>query len=260
MEKNTKKSDKLGSKEPRETSGKSPSFQVDDIVSVDLSSHCKVYQKRLLGVVVDVIKRHPRKDGVKGELMWGVPWEGPYPLVQVYVPSIVSSEYRGEDGHYYLTGKDIKKGRIVLSDKKLVAPKTKFKVGDRIAFEGCIRGQLRIVAATVQSLPSITNVHIGIRYDGDKKSDDLRYEPESNYLPLDEAKEELARLKAVVKDNEMEIEHRMQIAIDALVGANEALKRDNADLDIFLTANKKLSKKLKKAIIDTVGSVGGEWD
>ena len=167
---------------------------------------------------------------------------------------------RYEDGHYYLTGKDIKKGRIVLSDKKLVAPKTKFKVGDRIAFEGCIRGQLRIVAATVQSLPSITNVHIGIRYDGDKKSDDLRYEPESNYLPLDEAKEELARLKAVVKDNEMEIEHRMQIAIDALVGANEALKRDNADLDVFLTANKKLSKKLKKAIMDTVGSVGGEWD
>ena len=67
-------------------------------------------------------------------------------------------------------------------------------------------------------------------------------------------------MKAVVKDNEMEIGHRMQIAIDALVGANEALKRDNADLDIFLTANKKLSKKLKKAIIDTVGGVGGEWD
>ena len=235
-------------------------FKVDDIVSVDLSSHCKVYRKRLLGVVVDVIKRHPRKDGVKGELMWGVPWEGPYPLVQVYVPSIVSPDGRYEDGHYYLTAKDIEAGRIAVSNEKLLPPKSKFKVGDKVAVKAPIRHYLKITqVGTVKELPSIKNVKLGVIWDGDDRKL-VGYASQSDMVLLSEGREELARLKAVMKDNEAEIEHRMQIAIDALVGANEALKRDNADLDVFLTANKKLSKALKKAIMDTVGSVGGEWD
>ena len=111
----------------------------------------------------------------------------------------------------------------------------------------------------MKELPSIKNVRLGVIWDGDDRKL-VGYASQSDMVLLSEGREELARLKAVMKDNEAEIEHRMQIAIDALVGANEALKRDNADLHVFLTANKKLSKALKKAIMDTVGSVGGEWD
>ena len=233
-------------------------FKVDDIVSVDLSSHCKVYQKRLLGVVVRTFEAKPtRPKDHKGpwELMWGVPWEGPYPLVQVYIPSIVSGDFRGENGYYYLTAKDIEAGRIAVSNDKLVIPGSRFKIGDRVSWAN---KNGKPYPGTVKKVPTIKNVLLTVMWDGaDAPYDGINGD---QIILFDEAEAEYKRLQAVIKANRMQVELKLDAAMTLLADADRIMQDNKASLYDFLDQEGETSTRIKKAIIDTVGSVGGECD
>jgi hypothetical protein len=228
------------------------SFKVDDIVSIDLSPR---YQKRLIGVVVDVIEHHPHEDGVKGELMWGIPWEGPYPLVQVFIHSIVGINGSSEDGYYYMTGDHISKGKISISNKKLVTPTSKFKVGDRVAHKAYVAPGQKLYVTTVKSLPTI-KTKLALKDDGGPFS----HANEDDLILFSDAKKELARLNGVVKKNKEFVEHRLREARIAIEQANEAMVIDGSDLGAFLRARSKTRDKLVKTIIATVGYIDPDYE
>jgi hypothetical protein len=222
-------------------------FKVDDIVSIDLSSQSKRYSKRLLGIVTNVFEELPK---VKGELAYGFPWNGPYPFIRVYIPSIVGPR-TGDDGYYCKTIDQINKGEVVLSTEKLKAPKSKFKVGDRVALK-VDSLNTRICEGTVKQVPTIKNARTTIMWDGcDAENDRL---DEDTLVLASEAKVERARIKKLIASHKGYVEDAIDRAIVALEQANECMKLDNSNLNVFLSGRENTMKRLQKALQETCSS------
>lgn len=237
-------------------------FKVDDIVSVDLSPR---YKDRLIGIVVEVIGAHPHKRGVKGELMWGVPWEGPYPIVNVYIPSIVGND-RGDDGNYYMTATHVKDGKLLHTNEALEAPKSKFSVGDRVITKNSDvymvdddnKSTIEFWTGTVERLPTINDASLSVVWDGGKDVCHKTYDRE--LVHLQEAETKRAMLLAVINDNEADVNTQLEAAMNALLNADKIMARNGTSLRVYLGAKKDVCERLTKVVHDTIPNVIREDD
>jgi hypothetical protein len=236
---------------------KTQPFKIDDVVSVDLS-HKRRYKDtgRLPGIVVNIFNEEPTlPEG--GELAYGMPWEGPYPFIRIYIPSIVggSDLYLGDDnGYYCFTVDQIDAGKVVATNEILVAPISKFSIGDRVTWKEITLGG-DSPGATITKLPSIKDARIHLQWDGGDRS----YPGQEEELDfLDVVKAEIDRMQALINERKDRIEGQLRVVVGALVYANEFMKDAGLTLDIYLSDQAGSFKLLQDAIQENCPSVNSQ--